>query len=77
MLYMRSVRTVGSVNISCAYCDHYFCDWTAIWQESHWVSSNCTVVLQADSSDNQQNNVKYFNYTDVGYSKKLNLRINF
>jgi len=24
MLYMRSVRAVDSVNISCAFCDHYF-----------------------------------------------------
>ena len=78
MLYMSSVRTVDSVNISCAYCDRYFCDWTAIWQESHWVSNNCTVVvLQADASDNQQNNLKYFNCTDVDYSKELNLHINF
>jgi len=30
MLYMSSVWTVDSVNISCAYCDFYFCDWIPI-----------------------------------------------
>ena len=43
------------------------------WQESHRVSCNCTVVQQADASDNQQYNVKYFNLTDVSYLKKENL----
>ena len=58
MLYMSSVRTVDSVNISCAYCDRYCNHWLPMWQESHWVSSNCTVVLQADASDKQQNSVR-------------------
>jgi hypothetical protein len=53
VLYMNSVRTVDSVNISCAYCDRYFYHFIPIWQESHWVSSNCTVVLQANASDEQ------------------------
>ena len=61
MLYVSSVRTVDSVNISCAFCDHCFCHCIPIWQESHCVSNNCTVVLQADASDNEQNNVQYFN----------------
>jgi hypothetical protein len=50
-----------------------FCDCIPIWQESCRVSSNCTVVLWADACDNQQNNVKYFNKTDVSYSKKPSL----
>ena len=54
MLNMSSVRTVDSVNISCAFCDRYFCHCIPIWQESHCVSSNCIVVLQADASDNRQ-----------------------
>jgi len=37
ILYMCSVRTVDTVNISCAYCDCYFCDRIPIWQESQWV----------------------------------------
>ena len=61
MLYMSSLRTVDSVHISCAYCDRYFYEWIPIWQESHWVSNNCTVGLQADASDKQHNNLKYFN----------------
>jgi len=61
MLCMSSVRTVDNVNISCAYSDRYFYHWIPMWQESHCVSSNCTVVLQADDSDNERNNVKYFN----------------
>jgi len=75
MLYMSSVRTVDSVNISCAYCDHPFYHRIPIWQGSHCVSSNLTVVLQADANDNQQNNVKYFNYTDVSYSWKHGLHM--
>jgi len=39
----------------CAYFDHSFHHKIPIWQESHCVSSNCTVVLQADTSDKQQN----------------------
>ena len=58
---MSNVRTVDIVNISCAFWDRYFCDWIPNWQQSQWVSSNCTVVLQDDAGDNQQNNVKCFN----------------
>ena len=58
MLYMSSVRTVDSVNVSCAYCDHYFCDWIPIWQESQWVSINCTIVLEDDAGEKQQKYVK-------------------
>jgi hypothetical protein len=61
MLFMSSVRTVDSVNISCAFGDRYFYDSIPIWQGSHCLSSNCTVVLQADAGDNQQTNVNYFN----------------
>jgi hypothetical protein len=75
MLNMSSVRAVASVNISCAYCDCYFCDWIPIWQHSHWVCSNCSLVLRVDASDNQQNNVNYFNWTDVSYFKKFSLYI--
>jgi len=64
----------------CGHCPYQLCilwslllHWTLNWQESHWVSCNCTVVLWADASDNQQYNVKYFNLTDVSYLKKENL----
>jgi len=52
----------------CGQCSYQLCilrllllHWISNWQESHWVSSKCTVVLQVDASDNQHNNVKYFN----------------
>jgi len=58
MLYMSSVRTVDSVIISCAYFDRYFFDWIPIWQESQWVSVNCTFVFEGDAGEKQQNYVK-------------------
>jgi len=64
----------------CGHCPYQLCvllslllHWTSNWQQSQWVSSNCTVVLQADGSDNQQNNVKYFNLRDLSYCKKKKL----
>ena len=44
-----------------SFCDRYFCHRIPNWQESHWVNCNCTVVLQADASDKQQNSVKQIN----------------
>ena len=61
MLCISSVRTVDNVTIRCAFSDCYSYHWIPIWQECHWVSSNCTVVLQADVGYNQQTNVNYFN----------------
>jgi len=55
---MGSVRTVDSVNISCAYFDGYFCAWIPIWQESQWVGINRTFVLEGDASKKHQNHVK-------------------
>ena len=60
MLYMSRVRTVDSVNISCAYCDCYFCDWIPNCQESQCASINCTFLLEGGASEKQHNNVKQF-----------------
>ena len=68
----------------CGQCPYQFCIlwslllyWIPNWQESHWVSSNCTVVLQADASDNQQKNVKFVNRFKLLQKKNLAYLLSF